>query len=82
MQYINSFGEVISGDDLDNVLLSGTSIKERSVKIEEVIANPSIRQFKPKSRKCRFVDEPNSDYFDVIFKFKIFLQFFLITLIN
>lgn len=64
-QYINSFGEVTSGDDLDFVELKGTSIKERSVKIEEIIADKAIRQFKPKSRKCRFVDEPNSEHFDV-----------------
>lgn len=67
-QYINSFGEVSSGDDLDFVRLEGTNIKERSVKIEEITANPAIRQFKPKSRKCRFIDEPSSEYFDVTFK--------------
>jgi hypothetical protein len=68
LQYINSYGEVISGDDLDYVMLSGTSIKERSVKIEDIVADPAIRQFKPKSRKCRFVDEPNSEYFDASFQ--------------
>lgn len=58
---------MLSGDDLDYVELKGTNIKERSVKMDQVIADPAIRKFKPKSRKCRFVDEPSSEYFDVIF---------------
>lgn len=65
LQYINSYNEVMSGDDLDYVELKGTDIKERTIKIDLIIANPAIRDFKPKSRKCRFVDEPESEYFNV-----------------
>lgn len=65
MQYINSHGEVISGDNLDYEKLDGANTIERSLKIEVILADPAIRKFKPKSRKCRFVDEPISEYFDV-----------------
>jgi hypothetical protein len=67
LQYINSHNEVMSGDDLDKVELKGTEIKERTIKIDLIIADPAIRNFKPKSRKCRFMDEPDSDYFNVNF---------------
>ncbi|XP_070498219.1 uncharacterized protein ppk25 [Chironomus tepperi] len=64
--YINSFDEVMCGDDLDYVELAGSSIQERHVKIDDIIADPNIRDFKPKSRKCKFMDEKQNDgYYDL-----------------
>lgn len=60
------------GDDLDYVELAGSSIQERHVKIDDIIADPNIRHFKPKSRKCKFMDEHQQDgYYDVITKFSL-----------
>lgn len=54
------------GDDLDYVELGGSSIQERHVKIDVIIADPKIRAFKPKSRKCKFFDEYERGlYYDV-----------------
>ncbi|CAG9804559.1 unnamed protein product [Chironomus riparius] len=64
--YINSYDEVMCGDDLDYVELAGSSIQERHVKIDDIIADPNIRHFKPKSRKCKFMDEHQQDgYYDL-----------------
>ena len=57
------------GDDLDYVELAGSSIQERHVKIDDIIADPNIRHFKPKSRKCKFMNEYQQDgYYDVRMK--------------
>lgn len=56
----------MSADDSEKVVLSGTSIQERAVKIDEIIADVNIKDFKPRSRKCRFSDESISKYYDVI----------------
>jgi hypothetical protein len=64
-QYVNSHDEVTSGDDTDFVELGKSTIQERTIKVDEIKADPSIRKFKPKSRKCKFPDEGSSKYYDV-----------------
>lgn len=56
----------MSGDDSDHELLQGTIIVERVMKIEQIISEPEVITFKPKSRKCLFSTEPQSEYFNVI----------------
>lgn len=56
----------MSGDDFDYVELKGASIQERQVKIDDIIADRNIRLFKPRSRKCMFIDEHQpGGYYDV-----------------
>lgn len=63
LQYINSHDEVISGDDFDYVELLSTSIQERTLKVDDIVADKEIRNFKPRSRKCKFIDEYDKDGF-------------------
>lgn len=64
-QFINIFDEVMTGDGLDFVVLHGTTIIERTQKIEQMVSEPKVIDFKPKSRKCLFSSESKSKYFDV-----------------
>jgi hypothetical protein len=66
LQYVNNFDEVMSGDDNDFEVLSGTQIVERIVKLDQIISEPDVIKIKPKSRKCLFDTEPQSGYYDVI----------------
>lgn len=55
----------MTGDDLDFVVLHATTITKRTQKIEQIVSEPKIIKFKPKSRKCLFASESRSQYFDV-----------------
>lgn len=82
-QYSHSPYEVLIGDNENFDALTSvndTMIKVsylRRLKYEQIIAEPSVRNFSPESRRCRFIDETNDDFFKVI----NLSQTFLCTLI-
>lgn len=55
----------MSGDGKDFEILTGTTIIERSMKLEQIISEKEVRNFNTKSRRCLFPDEPQSKYFSV-----------------
>lgn len=55
----------MSGDGKDFEILTGTTIIERSMKLEQINSEKEVRNFNPKSRRCLFPDEPQSKYFGV-----------------
>jgi len=57
--------EVMTADSSDYVVLKGTEIVDRVIKIEQIIAEPDLIGIKPKGRKCLFTNEPQSKYFQV-----------------
>lgn len=70
----------MNGDGLDFVSLHGTTIIERIQKIDQIVSEKRVIDFKPKSRKCLFASESRSKYFDVnihrlVHQIKIILAF-------
>ncbi|KAG5680577.1 hypothetical protein PVAND_010074 [Polypedilum vanderplanki] len=63
--FVTNFDEVTSGDNLDYVILTHSLILERNIIVDEIRADPKIRNFAPRGRKCKFPDEYNSKYYNV-----------------
>lgn len=57
--------EVMTADGSDFVILEGTKIVDRVIKIEQIIAEPDLIEVNPKGRKCLFTNEPQSKHFQV-----------------
>lgn len=55
----------MSADATDYEDLQGTKIIERTMKIDQIVAEETVIKIKPKSRKCLFESEPRSKYFNV-----------------
>lgn len=64
-QYINSFDEVMSGDSYDYEVVYGTKIIEKVLKVDDMVSDVEVIELNPKSRKCLFKTEPQTNYFDV-----------------
>lgn len=54
---------IVDGPDYE--VLHGTTIIERVTKIDQIISEPGVKEIKPKSRKCLYDSEPQSEYFNV-----------------
>jgi hypothetical protein len=50
---------------MEKATLKESLIEERIIKIDEIFADPIIKKFNYKSRKCLFSDESSSKYFNV-----------------